>query len=47
MDELRKSVNWSAPNVNEQVNQLLQKLALSRLQEYQKEGDHIFGPVNR
>ena len=45
MDELRKSVNWSAPNVNEQVNQLLQKLALSRLQEYQKEGDHIFGPV--
>ena len=28
-----------------QVNQLLQKLALSRLQEYQKEGDHIFGSV--
>ena len=45
MEELRKSVNWSAPNVDEQVNQLLQKLALSRLQEYQNEGNRIFGPV--
>jgi hypothetical protein len=45
MDELRKSVNWSAPNVDEQVNELLRKLALARLQEYQKEGDRIFGPV--
>jgi hypothetical protein len=45
MDELRKSVNWSAPNVDEQVNQLLQKLALSRLQDYQKEGSRIFGEV--
>ena len=45
MDELRKSVNWSAPNADEQVNQLVQKLALSRLLEYQKEGDRIFGAV--
>jgi hypothetical protein len=45
MDELRKSVNWSAPNVDEQVNQLLQKLALSRLQDYQKEGSRTFGEV--
>jgi hypothetical protein len=45
MDELRKSVNWSDPNVDEQVNQLLRKLALARLQEYQKEGNRIFGPV--
>jgi hypothetical protein len=30
MEELRKSVNWS-PNVDEQVNQFVQKLALSRL----------------
>ena len=45
MDELRKSVNWSAPNMNEQVNQLLQKLAFSRLQDHQKEGNRIFEPV--
>ena len=45
MDELRKSVNWSAPNVDEQVNQLLQKLALSRLQDYQKDGSRTFGEV--
>jgi hypothetical protein len=45
MDELRKSVNWSAPNVDEQVNQLLQKLALSRLEDYQKEGSRTFGEV--
>jgi hypothetical protein len=45
MDELRKSVIWSALNVDEQVNQQLQKLALSRLQDYQKDGNRIFGPV--
>jgi hypothetical protein len=45
MDELRKSVNWSAPNVDEQVNQLVRKLALSRLVQYQGEGDRIFGDV--
>jgi hypothetical protein len=42
MDELRKSVNWSAPNVDQQVNQLVQKLALSRLLQYQKEGVPYF-----
>jgi|SRR5215472_7162349 len=41
IEELRKSVNWSAPNVDDQVNQVLQKLALSRLLLYQKEGSHI------
>ncbi len=45
MDELRKSVNWAAPNVDEQVNQLVQKLALSRVLQYQKDGDRIFGVV--
>jgi len=45
MDELRKSVNWSAPNVDEHVNQLLRKLALARLQDYQKEGSRTFGEV--
>ena len=45
MDELRKSVNWAAPNVDEEVNQLVRKLALSPLLQYQKEGDRIFGAV--
>jgi len=45
MDELRKSVNWSAPNVDDQVNQFVQKLALPRLLQYQKEGNRILGWV--
>jgi len=45
MDDLRKSVRWDAPNVNDEVNQQVQKLALSRLLEYQKEGNRIFGLV--
>ena len=45
MDELRKSVNWSAPNVDEQVNALLRKLALARLVDYQKEGTRGFPEV--
>ena len=45
MDELRKSVNWGAPTVDEQVNHLVQKLALSRLLEYQKVGNRTLGLV--
>jgi len=45
MDDLRKSVHWGAPNADQEVNQLVQKLALARLLEYQKEGNRIFGLV--
>lgn len=45
MDDLRKSVNWSAPNVTDQVNQFVQKLALARLLQYQKDGNRILGAV--
>ena len=45
MEELRKSVNWSSPNVDNEVNQFVQKLALSRLLQYQKEGNQILGAV--
>jgi len=45
MDELRKSVNWAGPNVDEEVNHLVQKLALSRVLEYQKEGNRTLGMV--
>lgn len=45
MDELRRSVNWSAPNVDEQVNALLRKLVLARLVDYQKEGTRALAEV--
>jgi hypothetical protein len=45
MEQLRQRVNWSAPNVDEQVNQFLQKLTLERLQVYQRDGDKILGAV--
>lgn len=43
--DLRKSINWSASNVDEEVNQYLQKLALTRLQLYQQQGDKLLGEV--
>jgi len=46
MDELRKSVNWAAPNVDEEVNHLVQQLALARVLEYQKEGNRTLGAVH-
>ncbi len=45
IDNLKKSINWSAPNVNDQVNQFIQNQAVSRLDQYQAQGDHIFGAV--
>ena len=45
MGELRKSVNWSAPNVDGEVNQFVQKLALQRLLLYQEQGGRILGAV--
>lgn len=45
MEQLRQSVDWSAPNVDDQVNQFVQKLALSRVLQYQKQGNRILGAV--
>jgi|SRR5271167_1779166 len=45
MEELRSSVNWSAGNVDDEVNQFIQKLALTRVLLYQKEGNRILGAV--
>ena len=41
IEEMRKSIDWSAPNVDDQVNQYLQKAALAGVVRYQKEGNHI------
>jgi hypothetical protein len=44
--EFHRSVDWSAPDVYEQVNRLLQKRALERLLAYQKDGNQALGVYN-
>lgn len=44
--EFQRSINWDAPDVNEQVNRLLQKTALKRLLAYQREGNQTLGLYN-
>jgi len=44
--EFHRSINWSADDVNEQVNRLLQKTALDRLLAYQREGNQALGVYN-
>ncbi len=46
IEEFHRSINWSAPDVNEQVNRLLQKTALKRLLAYQKDGNEVLGVYN-
>jgi len=45
MEEFHRSIDWSA-DVNEQVNQLLQRTALQRLLAYQREGNQALGVYN-
>ena len=46
IEDFQKSINWSAADVNEQVNGLLQKKALERLLAYQREGNEALGIYN-
>ena len=46
IEDLQQSIDWSSTDVNEQVNQLLQKTALQRLLVYQREGDQALGVYN-
>ena len=46
IEELHRSIDWSADDVNEQVNRLLQKTALQRLLAYQREGNQALGVYN-
>ena len=46
IEELHRSINWSASDVDDQVNQLLQKTALERLLAYQHEGNNALGVYN-
>jgi hypothetical protein len=43
MEEFQQSVDWSAPDVANQVNRLAQKMALDELVRYQKNGDSALG----
>ncbi len=43
MDEFRQTVDWSAPDVANQVNKLAQKMALEELIRYQKDGNTALG----
>ena len=46
IEELQGSINWSAADVSEQVNQLLRKTALERLLAYEREGNEALGVYN-
>ena len=43
MEEFKKSVNWSAPDVADQVNRLARKMALDAVLQYQKGGNAALG----
>ena len=46
IEQFRQSINWSADDASEQVNQLLQKNALQRLLTYQRDGNKALGVYN-
>src|SRR5271157_1935718 len=46
MEEFHRSIDWSASNLNVQVNELLRKAALQLLLAYQRDGNQVFGVYN-
>lgn len=46
MEELQRSINWSAADAKEQVNKLLQQRALRFLLDYQRDGNKVLGVYN-
>ena len=46
IEELRRSINWSATDASEQVNRRLQETAVQRLLDYQREGNQALGIYN-
>jgi len=46
IEELHQSVDWSAPDLSEQVNQRLRETALQRLLVYQRDGNQALGVYN-
>jgi hypothetical protein len=46
IEELQRAVEWSAPNAEDRVNQLLQRTTLNFLLAYQCKGNSILGTYN-
>jgi len=46
IEDLNRSIDWSAADADEQVNQLLRKTALQRLLAYQRDGNQVLGVYN-
>ena len=46
MEELQRSIDWSATGADEQVNKLLQQTALRFLLAYQRDGNAVLGVYN-
>ncbi len=46
MEEFQRSIDWSASNVNLQVNELLRRTVLQFLLAYQRAGNQVFGAYN-
>jgi len=46
MGEIQQDINWSATDVNDQVNRYLQKSVLQQLLAYQREGNAALGVYN-
>ena len=46
IEELQRTIDWSAPNAEDQVTQLLQKAAIQRITAYQREGNTAFEAYN-
>jgi hypothetical protein len=43
MENIQQSIDWKAPDLDQQVNQLLQRRAIERLQEYHRKGNEVLG----
>jgi len=43
MENIQQSINWDAPDLDRQVNQLLQRRVIERLQEYHRKGNEALG----
>jgi hypothetical protein len=46
MEELQQSIDWSAPNVSQRVDQFIQGKILQRLLDYQHQGNQALGVYN-
>jgi hypothetical protein len=46
IEGLNRSIDWSAAEADEQVNQLLRKAVLQRLLAYQRDGNQVLGAYN-